>query len=524
MSLKEIKAAKVNDLKDGEMKAVSVGDGREILLTRIKDSYNALGANCTHYGAPLSEGVLCNGVIMCPWHHACFDAKTGNLLDPPARDSLPKYETKIAGDDIIVLVPEELETSRIPDMIKLNSSDNRNYVIVGGGAAGNAAAQSLREGGYTGKIMMITEENRFPYDRPNLSKDYLSGEAQPEWMPLRGEDFYKENGIEILFNRKVKGVDVAAKEIIFDDNNRMKYGKILLATGGVPRNINIPGANLKNIFYLRSFEDCDKIIEACKKASKAVVIGASFIGMEAAYSLHERKLNVTVVAPEEVPFKNIFGNEIGNLIKNLQEDHGIKFKLSTQLSKFEGDEKVGSVVLSNGEKIECDLVVIGIGVKPATDFIKGINLEKDGSIKVDEYLRADEDTFAAGDIATFPYNGNNIRIEHWRLAEQMGRIAGFNMAGKKIKFNKQPFFWTAQAGLNIRYAGYAKDWDETITWGNINSKEFITFLVKNNKVAAVIGSNRNAEIVAGEFLLLNNKMPSASDLKGKEIDLVGLVK
>ena len=512
MSLNEIKVAKVNDLKDGEMKAVSVGEGKEILLTKVDGSYNALGANCTHYSGPLAEGVLCNGVIMCPLHHACFDAKTGNLLDPPARDSLPKYETKIVGDDVIVLVPDELESSRVPEMVKVDLSDKRNYVILGGGASGNAAAQSLRESGYTGKITMITQEDRVPYDRPNLSKDYLSGEALPEWMPLRGEVFYKENGIEILFNTNVSEVNIPSKKII-TDNKEISYDKMLIASGGTPRKLGIPGSDLKNIFYLRSFEDSDKIIEACTNASKVAVIGASFTGMEVAHSLHERKLNVTAVAPERVPFENVFGKEIGNLIKNIHEENGVVFKLNSQAAKFEGNEKVNSVVLSSGEKIECDFVVVGIGVKPATDFIKGINLEKDGSIKVDEYLQVNENVFVAGDIATFPYNNANVRIEHWRLAEQMGRIAGFNMAGKKIKFNKQPYFWTVQSGVNFRYVGHSKNWDETVTWGNINSKNFLTFFIKNNKAEAAMGCNRDREMDAVEFLLLNNKMPTASDLR-----------
>jgi len=522
MSLKEFKAAKINDLKDGEMKVVSAGDGKEILLTRIDGNYYALGANCTHYGAPLAQGVLCKGVIICPWHHACFDAKSGNLLDPPARDSLPKYSTKVQGDDVIIMIPEELELPRPPQMIKANLADKRNYIILGGGAAGNTASQALREAGYTGKITMITQEKRVPYDRPNLSKAYLSGEAQPEWMPLRGEDFYKEYDIEILFNTKVKEVNTAAREILLNSNIKLKFDKILLATGGVPRTLNISGSDLKNIFYLRSFNDCDKIIETCKDASKAVVIGSGFIGMEVAHSLHERKLDVTVVAQGEIPFKNIFGSEIGNLIKRLHEEHGIKFKLSSQVSKFEGNDKVTSVVLKNGERIDCDLIVAGIGVKPATDFLKGINLEKDGSIKVDEFLQVAKDIFAVGDITMFPYNGNHIRIEHWRVAEQQGRIAGFNMAGKKIIFDKQPFFWTVQAGLNIRYVGNASQWDETIIWGDIKSKKFITFLVKDNKVAAAIGNNRDTEMAAIEQLMLHSRMPTADELKGKEIDLVKL--
>ncbi|HSP86631.1 MAG TPA: FAD-dependent oxidoreductase [Ignavibacteriaceae bacterium] len=521
MSLKEFKVAKVNDLKNGEMKAVSIRKDEEILLTKIDGNYFALGAKCTHYSGPLAEGVLNNGIIMCPWHHACFDAKTGDMYNPPARDSLPKYETKIIGEDVIVMLPDELESSRVPEMVKADSSDKRNYFIIGGGASGNAAAQALREAGFKGKITIISQEARTPYDRPNLSKAYLSGEAQSEWMPLRDKEFFEKYNIDFLFSHRVEEINTDKKEICLDDNRILKYDKVLLATGGIPKKLDVPGCDLKNIFYLRSFDDCDKIIEASKNISNVVVIGSSFIGMETAFHLHERKLNVTVVAPQDIPFKNIFGSEIGSFIKYLQEEHGVKFILQSEVSKFEGDEKVGSVVLSNGEKINCDLVVIGIGVKPSSNFIKGINLEKDGSIKVDEYLQAAEDVFVSGDIATFPYNDNNIRIEHWRVAEQQGRIAGFNMAGKKIKFDKQPFFWTEQAGLNLRYVGHAKDWDEIITWGEIKSTEFISFLIKNNKVAAAIGNKRDTEMTAIEVLMLNKKIPSASELR-KEIDLVKL--
>ena len=335
-------------------------------------------------------------------------------------------------------------------------------------------------------------------------------------------NFLRKHDIGFIFSHKVEEVNIDKKEICLDDNRILKYDKILLATGGIPLKLNIPGSNLEDIFYLRSLDDCDKIIDAVKNMSRIVVVGASFIGLEVAFHLLERKLDVTVVAPEDIPFKNIFGKEIGGLIKNLQEKHGVKFKLGSNVEKFEGDEKVSSVVLSNGEKINCDLVVVGIGVKPATNFIKGINLEKDGSIKVNEYLQYNEDVFVSGDIAKFPYNGNHIRIEHWRVAGQQGRIAGFNMAGKKIKFDKQPFFWTEQAGLNIRYVGYAKDWDETIVWGNIDSEKFISFLIKNNKVAAAVGNKRDTEMAAIEFLMLNNKMPSGKELKKKEIDLVKL--
>ena len=523
MNLKEIFVARTNDLNDGEMKSFPIEDGNEILLTKIDGQFYAMGVHCTHYGASLVEGVLCNGVIICPWHHACFNAKTGDLLEPPARDSLRNYEVKINGDDVIVKIPDKPDPGRLPEMTKPDpESDKRIFVILGGGAAGNAAAQALREAGFKGNIVMITQENRLPYDRPNLSKAYLSGEAQAEWMPLRSEDFYKEYGIEVLFNKKIKDVNLAGKEIITGNDEKLTYDKLLIATGGVPRKLNVSGSNLENIFYLRSFDDADNIIHAAKEGAKVVVIGASFIGMETAFSLHERKLDVTVIAPENVPFENIFGKEIGNLFKKVHEEYGVKFKLGSRISKLEGESKVEEVILEGGERIKTNFVVIGIGVKPATDFIKGIDLQKDGSIKVNEFFQVNDDVYAAGDIARFyhTYSNQSIRIEHWRTAEQQGRIAGFNMAGNKSRFNSGLFFWTEQAGLNLKYVGYAKEWDNIYTLGDVSSKEFISFFIKDGKVIAAAGNNRNKEIAAVECLMRNGKTISADKLKDKSYELL----
>ena len=523
MEFKEVSVAKTSNLKDGEMKSFSIGEGVEILITKIDGKFYAMDAHCTHYGAPLEEGVLCDGVIICPRHHACFNARTGDLMEPPAMNSLRNYEVKITGDEVIVNIPEKPEPGRVPGMVKQDTkTDKRIFIILGAGAAGNAAAQALREGGFKGYIIMITQENHLPYDRPNLSKAYLSGEAPAEWMPLRSDDFFKENGIEMLFNKKIKEVDIVKKEILTDKSEKFIFDKLLLATGGVPRKLNIPGSDLKNIFYLRSFDDSDKIIQAAKSAEKVVVIGASFIGMETAFSLSERKLDVTVIGPKKVPFENVFGREIGMLFKKAHEEHGVKFKLDAAISKFEGKDNVEAIVLENGEKIKTDLVVIGIGVKPATDFIKGIELQKDGGIKVNEFLQVNDNIYAAGDIAQFPdlYSGQSIRIEHWRTAEQQGRIVGFNMAGKKTPFKGIPFFWTEQAGLDLKYAGHAKHWDSIYTQGDISSKNFISFFIKDGKVVAAIGNNHNKEIAALECLILKGKRLSETNLKDKSYNLL----
>ena len=526
MSLEKKKVAKVSDLKNGEMKTIELGEGKEILLSKIDDKFFAIGAHCTHYGAPLAEGFLNGDRIVCPWHHACFNAKNGDLLEPPARDSLPNFKVSVEGNNVYVELPEELPFSRMPDMVKKDTeAEKRKFVIAGAGVAGNAAAQAMREAGFKGEIIMITGENHPPYDRPNLSKEYLQGEAEPDWMPLRSDDFYKEYGIELKLKTIVNAVDVANKNLSLGNDETLKYDKLLLTTGGIPRKLNIPGSDLKNIFYLRSFDDADNIIGAANNAKKAVVIGASFIALESAFGLKKRGLDVTVAAPENLPFEKIFGEEIGSLIKKQHESEGIKFKLGNRISEFKGDSAVNKVMLKDNSEIETDLVLVGIGVKPATEFLEGINLVDDGSIMVDKHFHATQDVYAAGDIATFadPLFGSGVRIEHYRTAEQEGRIAGFNMAGKSIEFRSDPFFWTVQAGLTINYVGHVKDWDEIIIDGNVHQKEFIAYYIKDNIILAAAGINKDKDMAVIQELIRLNKMPEPEALRDHSANIHNLL-
>lgn len=524
MGFKEI--AKQDDLKNGEMKSFKIDDNNKVLLCRINNEFFAVGAACTHYGAPLEEGILKDDKIICPWHHACFNAKSGNLLEPPAMDALPKYEIKTEGDSVKINLPDEIQSSRKPAMVKKDSkSDSRTFVILGAGASAYFAAQSMRENGFKGNIIMITKENRNPYDRPNLSKEYLAGSAESEWMPLRPDKFFEEYGIEIKHEMTVTGLNLNEKLVSFMNGGKLKYDKLLIATGGEPRKLDVPGAELKNIFYLRSFSDADKIIEAAKISKKVVVIGAGFIAMETAYSLTERKIKVTVVAPDEVPFERNFGKEIGKLFKKEHEKNGTSFKLKSKVKGFKGTDKVKSVLLESGEEIKTDFVIIGIGVKPATKFISGIDLLEDGSIKTDSYLRINEDVYASGDIAAFPDSrtGKYIRIEHWRLAQQLGRIAGANMSGRSIKYKEIPFFWTAQAGITLRYLGFATDWDEIIIDGNIADKKLIAYYIKNNIILAAAGIDRDKEMDAVHLLMKEQRLPEAEALRENIKDILSLI-
>ena len=523
--MKKIKIGNSDILKDGEMKAVEI-EGENILLSRIDGKFYGTAAFCTHYGAPLEKGVLSGDRIVCPWHHACFNAKTGDLLEPPAQDALPHFDITTEGDEIFVNLPEKVEPSRIPQMVKADhQKDKRIFVILGGGAAGNAAAQSLRENGYIGRLIMITYENRLPYDRPNLSKDYLKGEAEAEWMPLRSTDFYREHGIELHLNQRVIEVNIPTNLILMENQQDINFDKLLIVTGGIPRVPDISGIDLKNIFTLRSYDDSDSIIKAAESASRAVIVGASFIGMETADSLRHRGLSVAVVAPEKVPFENIFGAEVGNMFLDVHKENGVAFHLGQTVKKFEGENKVNAVVLENGKKLETDLVIVGIGVRPATEVIKGVKLNEDGSVSVNRYFQLSENVYAAGDIARFKYwrTRQDVRIEHWRVAEQTGRLAGANMVGKNQEYQGVPFFWTAQAGFNFRYVGHARNWDDIIVDGEIKAKQFIAYYVKNKMISAAAGINRDQEIAAIEELMRRSLMPSPEDLKKNKNKLPDLI-
>ncbi len=515
--MKEVVAAKTTDLSEGQMKTVLV-DGRNLLLSKIGGKFYAVSPFCTHYGAELEDGILKSDRITCPWHNACFNAKTGEMLEPPALDSLNSFETEVREDQIIVKLPDVESESRHPEMtIPDPVKDDEIYVIVGGGAAGYMAAQTLRQDGFNGRIVMITMEDRLPYDRPNLSKDYLAGDAEDEWMPLRGEDFFKKYKIETIINSRVRNVDTFNKEIVHD-NGTINFHKVLFATGGEPRNLNVPGNSLDNIFYLRSYNDSQNIIEAVKNVKNAVVVGASFIGMETAHSLMKRGLNVTVAAPEKLPFENIFGTEIGKMFKKKHEESGIIFKLGRTVKEFEGNNNVEGVLLDNNEEIDADLAAIGIGIKPVSNLSGNIRPDDDGAFKVDKFLRLSDSVFAAGDCAKFDdwRTGEEFKIEHWRTAMQQGAIAAHNMYGKNIEYRKVPFFWTEQAGLELHYVGHAKEWDEIIFDGEIEDEQFIAYYIKNDKVHAAAGIGRNRDIAAISELMRLGRMPKKKDLDGFE--------
>jgi NADPH-dependent 2,4-dienoyl-CoA reductase/sulfur reductase-like enzyme/nitrite reductase/ring-hydroxylating ferredoxin subunit len=525
MASNEVHLANTSDLRDGEMKEVSAGETR-ILLARVGDRFHAVSATCPHYGGPLAEGALCGTRVVCPWHHAVFNVVNGNLEEPPALDALVSYDVRVDGDAVLVSVPEGAPDRRTAVMARRDHvADPRQFVIIGAGAAGYAAAQTLREEGFRGDIVMITREDRAPYDRPNLSKDYLHGHAEPEWMPLRSEGFFSEHDIKLVLNREVTRVDARTKTITFESGETMDYDALLVATGGAPIRLNIPGSDLKNICMLRSFADADSIIETAKRSRRAVIVGASFIGMEAASSLCERGLEVTVVAPSHEPFEATLGAEVGAVFRRLHESHGVRFKLGSIVYRFEGSHHVEAVTLDSGESIKTDMVVVGTGVRPVTHFLEGVELDEAGGVVVDSRLCAADGLYAAGDIVNFadPRTRERVRIEHWRTAQQQGRAAARNMLGRDVAFDGVPFFWTRQFEGGLLYVGRATSWDEIIYRGETSSQDFLAFYVKGNRVLAVAGMNRDREMAAVEELMRLDRLPTSEQLKRDDVDLLELL-
>ena len=469
----EAKVAQIHDFQDGEMREVVVGKTK-VLLVRLKGKFYAIGGECTHYGGPLAEGALSGHRVTCPWHQAVFDVMNGDLEEPLALDAEPCYEVRVEGDDVIVKVPKQAENRRTPAMVRRDPADDRTFAILGAGAAGNAAAETLRQDGFTGRVVMIPQEPRLPYDRPNLSKGYLSGDAGPETLPWRTPEFYRDHDIEVLTGQRVAGVEVTLKTLTFADGRTLAYDALLLATGGVPRQLEMPGAQWPNVFTLRSADDADAIIGAALPASRVVVIGTGFIGMEAAAALTKRGLAVTVVGHGSIPLMRQLGPEIGGMLRQAHEEQGVVFRLGRKPVRLEGDGRVQSVVLDDGEALPADLVLVGLGVKPATDILQGVKLNADGSVSTDRRLQVTEGFYAAGDVARFPdwRDGSAIRIEHWRLAEQHGRVAAHNMAGRGVEFAGMPFFWSEQFDLFFQYVGHAESWDELIVHGDLAGRNF----------------------------------------------------
>jgi NADPH-dependent 2,4-dienoyl-CoA reductase/sulfur reductase-like enzyme/nitrite reductase/ring-hydroxylating ferredoxin subunit len=464
--------------------------GRVVLVAQVDGEIRAVSGACPHAGAPLAQGVRDGDRIICPWHKAAFCLRTGALLDPPAVDGLERFDARVEGGRIWLKPAAPAQQAAGP-------ADARCFVIVGAGGAGAMAAQTLRAQGFGGRIVMLDDANRVPYDRTVLSKYALSGERGAEKSPLQSQAFYREQAIERR-TATVTRLDAAVRTITCADGTTLQYDEALIATGGVPQRPDLPGVSLEGVFLLRSRADADAILAQAERSTRAVILGASFIGMEVAASLRERGLAVTVVGQEDVPLAKQLGPEIGRALQALHVRKGVGFRLGKKVDALEGDGRVSKVRLGGGEEIDADLVVIGFGVRPATGFVAGVPLNDDGSLSVDAHMRVAEHLYAAGDIARFPYRGDGapIRVEHWRVAQQQGRVAALNMAGQAEAYTATPVFWTIQYMKRVDYIGHATAWDDIVLHGDLEKPEFLAYFIKDGKVAAAAGMDRDQDCAA----------------------------
>jgi apoptosis-inducing factor 3 len=484
----------LDDLADGGMLGGHVGE-EAVLLARRGDELFAIGASCSHYGGPLAEGLIVGDTVRCPWHHACFSLRTGEALAAPAFNPMPCW--RVEQRNGTVFVREKTEHAGNASKARRPSAKPERVVIVGGGAAGFAAAEMLRREGFSGQVTLFSSDDAAPYDRPNCSKDYLAGNAPEDWMPLRPLEFYKEQSIELELRTEVAAIDAQARHLTLANGRAVPFDRLLLATGAEPVRLDIPGADQPHVHVLRSLSDSRAIIAKAQTARRAVVLGASFIGLEVAASLRARKIEVHVVAPDRRPLERVLGREFGDFIRALHEQHGVVFHLEETATAIDA----ANVKLKGGATLPADLVVVGIGVRPRIQLAERAGLKIDRGVAVNEYLETSvPGIFAAGDIARWPdaRSGEHLRIEHWVVAERQGQTAARNMLGQRQRFSEVPFFWSQHYDVPINYIGHAEKWDGLEIEGDIQARDCLVHYRRNGTVLAVASIFRDVESLREE--------------------------
>ncbi len=478
-----------------------VGDD-EVLLVRSGSEIFAIDAHCSHYHGPLAEGLVTGEGIRCPWHHACFDLRTGEAARAPALAPLAVWKVERNAERIVIREKREQPKPSVKSPVEAPGQ----IVIVGGGAAGFAAAEMLRRQDYRGSIVMLSNEAAAPVDRPNLSKDYLAGSAPEDWLPLRPDDFYAEAKIDLRLKTEVTSIDTKARKIATSSGEAIPYDRLLLATGAEPVRLPIPGADQPHVHVLRSLADCRAIIAQADGARRAIVIGASFIGLEAAAALRARNVEVHVVGLEARPMERVLGPEMGDFVRSLHEEHGVIFHLGDTVTGIDGKR----ATLKSGGVIEADVVVVGVGVRPRLALAEKAGLAIDRGVTVNKYLETSvSGIYAAGDIARWPdpHSGENIRVEHWVVAERQGQTAARNMLGQNEVFDAVPFFWSQHYDVPINYVGHAERWDEIAVDGDIAGKDCLLRYKSGGRVLAVASIYRDVASLEAEVAMEKETQP-----------------
>lgn len=517
-------------LKPYQMTQVTVGDTQVVIARTRGGTYHALGAHCPHAGAPLEQGLLQGDTVMCAWHHACFDVRSGARTHPPAITNIPRYPLTVNDDGQLVLTLAPDDSARPFDN---TGSNTMTVVVVGGGAAGHAAIEELRRSGFRGRLVLLTAEPHNPLDRTELSKGYLQGAVSgTEALRLRGDDWYSFHDVERVLGVNVTRLNLAEGVVYFTGamqrEQPLAYDRLLLATGSVPRTLPDVPRHLENVFVLRTVQDAAAIVEAAQAGQRVAVLGASFIGMEAAASLRAHGLDVTVITPEDAPFAGTFGGRVGAMIQAHHErENDITFIVGKRVKgiAMQGGRAVG-VDMEDWTTIAADFVVMGVGVQPNTGFLRGSNLNMgdDGSLIVDKHLQTNSPgVYAAGDIARYENRrGMSERVEHWRVAQQHGVLVAHNIMGAEESVDDLvPFFWTQQhGGLQIQYVGHAARWEQIIYRGDVEAQDFIAFYIENERLRAAAGMKRARELCAVEFIVRDRLPLKPEQMADENFDLI----
>ena len=485
-------------LTDGGMLLGTV-DAEEVILTRQGDEIFAVGAHCTHYHAPLVDGMIAGETLRCPWHHACFSLRTGEALRAPALDPINCWRVERVND--VAFVREKITRLAQRGAPRAHARFKPEaVVIVGGGAAGLAAADMLRREGYQGGLTLLSADSSPPCDRPNLSKDYLAGKAQEDWIPLRPPEYYAERSIDLVLDSRVSSLDIAQKRVRLDSGAAHGYGALLIATGADPVRLPVPGAVASQLLYLRTFADARAIVARAASAQRVIVVGASFIGLEVAASLRIRGIEVHVVAPDRTPLERVLGPEVGLFIRKVHEAKGVVFHLGQTVSRVDARR----ATLSDATVLDADFIVLGVGVRPSISLAEQAGLAIDRGIAVNAYLETSAPgVFAAGDIARWPdpHSGNRIRVEHWVVAERQGQVAAKNILGQRVAFDAVPFFWSQHYDLAINYVGHAESWDAIEIDGSLEANDCAVTYRRGGRALAVATIYRDLQSLRAELAM-----------------------
>ncbi len=450
---------------------------------------------CSHYGGPLAEGLVVDDTVRCPWHHACFSLRTGEALRAPALNPVASYDVARRDGSVFVTGKRDDPGSMRPRARRGVAPPS--VAIVGAGAAGNSATEELRHLGFDGAITLIDRDEQAPYDRPNLSKDYLAGSALEEWIPLHPRAYYDDLGVELLLGRRVATLDPAAKRLTLDDGTTRQFGAIVLATGAEPGRLTLSGDNGPPLHYLRTLKHSRAIIKATEGPRRAVVLGASFIGLEVAASLRARNVGVHVVAPDRRPLERVLGPQLGDFVRALHEQHGVVFHLGRTASGVAS----GTVILQGDERLAADFVVAGVGVRPATTLAEKAGLKVDDGVVVNAHLEtAAPGVFAVGDAARWPdpRGGGLVRIEHWVVAQRQGQAVARTIVGDRAPFTDVPFFWSQHYDVSINYVGHAERWDAIEVDGSLERHDAVVRYRAGGRVRAIASIFRDRESLEAE--------------------------